>query len=209
MEEAINRLSETIQLSNGNWDWASAISALCSLISLIAIIILLIERLERKRPYMQVSFQLLRDSLVCLVFKNVGEVPLTLKSVQYDEDFMKQVPKTASSDFFNKENANITIFPTQQWVVSLRDSTPNVTKYNNTVLHIKYTYSSKSKKKLYSENTTIDFKDYGGYIVYISEQDEIKKEIKLLAKNTKKLSDKINDSVNLLHYLLQKEKEND
>lgn len=54
---------------------ASVISAICSVISLIAIIMLIIDRIERKRPYLQVSSELLRSNLACVVIRNVGEVP--------------------------------------------------------------------------------------------------------------------------------------
>ena len=59
-------------------DVMAFVSAVCSVISLITIIILLIERAEKKRPYLQISFELVKSSLVCLVIRYVGETPATL-----------------------------------------------------------------------------------------------------------------------------------
>lgn len=41
-------------------DIMAFVSAVCSVISLVTIIILLIERAEKKRPYLQISFELER-----------------------------------------------------------------------------------------------------------------------------------------------------
>ncbi|NLZ70612.1 MAG: hypothetical protein GX907_04690 [Clostridiaceae bacterium] len=81
MENAIRELRDVIQQMNIGFDWTSAISAVCSVISLLAIFVLLKERGEKKRPYVQVSFELVKSSLVCLVIRNVGEVPATLKKL--------------------------------------------------------------------------------------------------------------------------------
>ncbi|HHT95418.1 MAG TPA: hypothetical protein GXZ71_05970, partial [Clostridiaceae bacterium] len=60
MENAIRELSETIQQVNMHFNWPSAISAVCSVVSLLAIVVLLKERAEKKRPYLQVSLELIR-----------------------------------------------------------------------------------------------------------------------------------------------------
>lgn len=67
METAIRELTEAINQMNSGIDWASAISAVCSVVSLIAIVVLLVERKEKQRPYLQISFELVKSSLVCLV----------------------------------------------------------------------------------------------------------------------------------------------
>ena len=65
MIDAINRLAEAIEDSNGSTDYAAIVSAICSAISLVAILFLIIERHEKKRPYLLVSFELKRSSKKC------------------------------------------------------------------------------------------------------------------------------------------------
>ena len=78
-------------------DVMAFVSAACSVISLITIIILLIERAEKKRPYLQISFELVKSSLICLVIRNVGEVSATLKALKFNPDFVKQMSAKAQS----------------------------------------------------------------------------------------------------------------
>ena len=50
-----------------------------------------------------------------------------------------------------------------------------------------YTYTAKNKNKLYKEQEIVEFKDYSGFLIYISEIDEMRNEIKKLGNNLKKL----------------------
>lgn len=61
---------------------------------------------------------------------------------------------------------------------------PEVLEYQNTKLNITIDYFEKGKerKHTYIENETVDFNDYSGFLVYISEMDELRKEIKNLGK---------------------------
>lgn len=53
--------------------------------------LLLKERSEKNRPYMQISFELVRSTLACIVLRNVGTVPLEVKSLTFNETFTKQL----------------------------------------------------------------------------------------------------------------------
>lgn len=93
MQEAIQELTQEIHQINTTFDWASAVSAVCSVISLIAIVILLKERKEKQWPYLQISFELVKSSLVCLVIRNVGSTPASLKEIIFNKDFVNQLPQ--------------------------------------------------------------------------------------------------------------------
>lgn len=74
IQELIDAVNRNAQVSG--WE---ILTSICSVISLVAIVILLIERKEKKRPYLQITFELIRDNLVCLVLRNVGETPAILQ----------------------------------------------------------------------------------------------------------------------------------
>lgn len=188
MENAIRELTEAINQMNGGIDWASAISAVCSVVSLIAIVVLLVERKEKQRPYLQISFELVKSSLVCLVIRNVGTTPAKLHEISFNEDFVKQLPAKAAEHSKDRKNMNISIYPQNQWVLCLDVITPTVLSYENTKLEITYVYSAKGKKKKYKEGEIVEFKDYSGFLVYISEMDEMRGEIKKLGTTLEKLN---------------------
>lgn len=181
MEEALLQVAQAIQENNNQFDWPSAISAVCSIISLLAIVILLVERFERKRPYLQVSFELLKSSLVCIVIRNIGETPAILRQISLDENFVQQLPPLGQENVKGRDNLNISIHPKQQWVLCLDVITQEVLEYQNTKLNIQLKYTSKGhSRKQYIESETVNFNDYSGFLVYISEIDELRNEVRNL-----------------------------
>lgn len=58
---------------------------------IIPIVVLFIERGETKRPYVEVSFELVRSTMACLVIRNVGRVPAELKSMTFNDCFIQQL----------------------------------------------------------------------------------------------------------------------
>lgn len=198
MEEAIRELTQEIQRINGTFDWAAAISAICSVISLIAIVVLLKERKEKQRPYLQISFELVKSSLVCLVIRNVGSTPASLKEILFNKDFVDQLPPKASEHSKDRKGLNISIYPNNQWVLCLDVITPTVLKYKNTKLEVSYTYTAKGKKKKYKEKEIVEFKDYSGFLIYISEMDEMRNEIKKLGNTLEKVNKTLSKTSNLV-----------
>ena len=71
-EELFERLVVAIEKQSTAFPWDSLISALALIASWITIFLLLKERAEKNRPYMQVSFELIRGSLACIVIRNTG-----------------------------------------------------------------------------------------------------------------------------------------
>lgn len=174
-------------------DIMAFVSAFCSVISLITIIILLIERAEKKRPYLQISFELVKSSLVCLVIRNVGEVPATLKELKFNPDFVKQMSQNAQAHAKDRTDLNISIHPKQQWVLCLDEITPTVLQYQNTQLEVSFVYTAKGKKRpKYKDTEIIDFNDYSGFLIYISEVDELRDEVKKLTQAMKSVVKPLN-----------------
>ena len=174
-------------------DKMAFLSVCCSVISLVTIIILFIERAEKKRPYLQISFELVKSSLVCLVIRNVGEVPATLKELKFNPDFVKQMSAKAQSQAKDRTGMNISIHPKQQWVLCLDEITPTVLQYQNTQLEVSFVYSAKGKKRpKYKDTEIIDFNDYSGFLIYISEVDELRDEVKKLTQAMKLVAKPLN-----------------
>ena len=197
MQQAIQELTQEIHQINTTFDWASAVSAVCSVISLIAIVILLKERKEKQRPYLQISFELVKSSLVCLVIRNVGSTPASLKEIIFNKDFVNQLPQKAKEHSKDRKDLNISIYPNNQWVLCLDVITPTVLEYENTKLEVSYTYTAKNKKKRYKEQEIVEFKDYSGFLVYISEIDEMRNEIKKLGNTLEKVNKTLSKTLNL------------
>jgi len=187
MEDLMRELINVIREANGGLDWASIISAICSVVSLIAIIILLKERSEKRRPYLQASFELKRSSLTCIVIRNVGDVPAKLYGIVFSDDFIKQLPDKVQDRLKSKANTDMSIYPKQQLVISLDVITSDVLKFTEKNLKIKIKYSSiENKQTKYIEDSEIAFGDYEGFLIYISETDELKNAIVGIGKSLDK-----------------------
>ena len=191
-EELFERLVVAIEKQSTAFPWDSLISALALIASWITIFLLLKERAEKNRPYMQVSFELIRGSLACIVIRNTGSVPLELRKMRLQPDFVRQLPDKAQQRIAKKENLNITIFPEQKWVLGLDISVTNIiNSFKQKSLKVEYEYLAHNKRhRKYIESTTIDFEDYSGFLVYISELDEFKNSV-----------DKLHDTVKTLGFL--------
>ena len=201
MEKAINQLTNAIIESNNSTDWASVISACCSVISLIAILILLIERSEKTRPYLQATFELVRSNLLFVTIKNVGSVPAVLKGITFNDEFVQQMDEKSKEKLKNNESMNLTIFPSQRWIIPLNIPSSEIYTKVHHVLNIELKYSKSQKKKAkYLEKNEINFDDYKNFLVYISEMDELTREIKALNSILKKQTNAYDSSINVNRY---------
>ena len=204
MEELLERLVIAVEQQNAAFPWDSVISVLALIASWITIFFLLKERSEKKRPYMQISFELVRSTLACVVLRNVGTVPLEVKSLIFNESFTKQLQEKTQKRLKKKETTSIVIFPGQKWVISFDTNVFNIIKdFDEKTIRIEYKYYKYGKKKSYDEKIEIDFSEYGGFLDYISEVDEfknsvdnLKKSMENIDKDIKKLSVLIEDGEN-------------
>lgn len=140
---------------------------------------LLTERAKKSRPYLQVSFELLRSSLTCLVFRNVGEIPLEVISISFDKNFITQLSESKRKMLVILEKTNMHIFPTRYYVISLDVTTSKiVNEFKTSKLVINFEYKKIGcSQKTYKEKIEIDFKNYSGLLLYISETDELKNSV--------------------------------
>ncbi len=71
----------------------------------------------------------------------------------------------------------------------------DVIQFSNTELKIEYTYSKLKRGKRYSGTTIIDFKEYGSFLLYLSEIDELKTMTEKKLTEITKLCDKMTQYV--------------
>lgn len=178
MEEEIlkilERIANALEQQNSFPKWDFIINIIPWLTALITIILLLKEKLESERPYLEISFELVRSTLVCLVIRNVGNKPARLKSMTFNDEFINQLSSKKVEILQSKKNMNVTIFPNRFWILSLDTNTHDVIKFKNSKLKIDYIYTPIKKNKKYRDYIEIDFKEYNSFLVYLSETDELK-----------------------------------
>lgn len=183
MESLMRELIISIdKLSSFSWNDMIALGALIG--SWVTIFFLLIERCEKNRPYLQINFELIRSNLACVVLRNTGNVPLILKKLEFDKEFIKQLPNEEKKGLEKLKIKNIRIFPGKQWIVCLGVIIPEILEnYKKKNLEITYSYSKINRKKQYNENIEIDFEQYSRFLVYVSEIDELREVNKKIEKN--------------------------
>ena len=204
MEELLERLVIAVEQQNSAFPWDSVISILALIASWVTIFLLLKERSEKNRPYMQISFELVRSTLACVVLRNVGIVPLEVKSLTFNETFTKQLQTKTQDRLKKKESTSIMIFPGQKWIVSFDTNVSNIINdFKEKTVKIDYRYFKYGKKKPYDDKIEIDFSEYAGFLDYISEVDEfknsvdnLKRSMESIDKDIKKLAVLIEDGEN-------------
>lgn len=180
------RLIEAVEKQN-NFPWETLISFIGLLVT---ILVLLKELHDKNRPYMQISFELVRSTLACIVLKNTGNTPLEIKSLHFNKDFLKQLPIKKQEQLLKKEKTNIGIFSNRHFVISFDVNVFDIINdFKYKTVEIEYSYTKLGKKKKYTESVKIDFDEYSGMLLYNSELDELKNSVDTLNKNIKKLVD--------------------
>lgn len=191
MSELIKELINAVNKLN-EFSWNDLISLLSLIAAWITIIVLLKDKFESKRPYLQLTFELIRDNLACVVLRNVGNVPLEIKKLELDKSFLEQLPEREREGLLNNNITNMKIFPDKQWIICLGVIVPEILEnYKITTLNIEYEYSKMGRIRKYRESTQIDFKQYSRMLVYISEIDELKNENKKIEKEIKNITKEV------------------
>lgn len=200
MEDLLKELINSVNNLN-SFSWNDFINILALIGSWITILFLLIERREHNRPYLQITFELVRSSLACIVLTNIGNVPLTIRNLKFDEEFIKQLPE-AEQKLLKKKKNDIRIFPNKKWIICLGVTTSDIlNKFKKKNLEISCSYSKINKNKIYKDNSNIDFEQYSGFLVYVSEIDELKQVNDKIEKHTKEINKEIKKvSASLVQY---------
>lgn len=188
VKELLQRLVEAVEKLNSTPQWDTIISLFALIASWITIAFLLKERQEKNRPYLEISFELVRSTLACIVLRNTGTCPLEIKSLKFDDTFINQLSVEVQTRLRNKEKTNIAIFPNRQWVISFDVNVFNILgDFEEKKVKICYIYSKTgTHKRKYKEDVTIDFEEYKGILDYISDLDEFKRSVDKLNKSVKK-----------------------
>lgn len=189
--ELLERIAIALEQQNGIPVWEILINIIPWVGVLITIAFLLIERIEKQRPYLEISFELVRSTLACLVIRNVGTVPAELKSMKFNSEFIEQLEHGKIQSLKKKQEMNVVIYPGKSWILSLDKNVFDVIGFSNTELKIEYEYSKLKTKKTYSETATIDFEEYASFLVYLSEIDELKTMTEKKLTEITKLCDKM------------------
>ena len=190
----MERLVRAVEQQNSAFPWESLISVLALVASWITIFFLLKEWSEKNRPYLQISFELVRSTLACIVLRNVGTVPLEVKSLRFDEEFTKQLQMKTQKRLEKKKSSSVMIYPNQKWVISFDTNVFNIINdYNKKTVQITYEYVKCGRNKYYSECVEIDFSEYGGFLNYISEVDEFKNSVNDLKNTIEKMDNDIKE----------------
>lgn len=200
MENLLKELINSVNNLN-SFSWNDFINILALIGSWITIVFLLIERREHNRPYLQITFELVRSSLACIVLTNTGNVPLTIRNLKFDEEFIKQLPETEQK-LLRKQKNDIRIFPGKKWIICLGVTTSDIlNNFEKKNLEISYSYSKINKNKIYQDSSNIDFEQYSGFLVYVSEIDELKQVNDKIEKHTKEINKEIKKvSASLVQY---------
>lgn len=191
--DLILRIADSIEKQVGFSNWNSTIQLLATLPAWITIGYLLYERSKKERPYLQVSFELLRSSLACIVIRNIGECPLEIKTMEFNSEFICQLEPDTQEKLKTMCNLELKIFPKQFHVVSLDTLTGTILeKFQVKKLIIHYTYKRVGyKNTAYKEDSIIDFTQYNSMLLYISEIDELKNSVDKVLKEVKEINKSI------------------
>ena len=191
MESKIDELIKSIDRLN-SFSWGDIISLVALIGSWITIFILLKDKHNENRPYLQVTFELVRSNLTCVVLRNVGKVPLVLTHIHYDEDFINQLDERDKKYLNDNTVNNLTIFPGKEWIICLGVIVPDIlNKFELKKLKVEYEYKKLNGIKKYKENTEIDFEQYSRFLVYISKIDELKQVNEKIEKTSKNIETSI------------------
>lgn len=149
MEEQLERLVNAVECLNSGFPWSDLISAFLSFAAILVTIFLWQkERYDRNCPHLQIFFEPVRSTLACIVLKNVSEVPLVVKQLSFNEEFTKQLPEKVQCKLAKMSEINVSIFPSQKWVISFDVNVFDIlNNYSTQTVEIKSEYCRIKKKK--------------------------------------------------------------
>ena len=94
-EELLQRLVEAVEKLNSAPSEDTIIAFFALVAAWITIAFLLVERHEKNRPYLQISFELVRSTLACIVLRNTGSCPLEIKSLEFSPKYKNDLIRKA------------------------------------------------------------------------------------------------------------------
>lgn len=198
MEELLLRIAEAVESLNITPSWYIAIQIISLVVPVITILVLVAERLAKKRPYLQIAIEPIRSVLACAVIRNVGTCPLEIVSIDFNDEFTTQLTPEVKDRLNKVHSTELSVAPGQFYVLSFNVILGTIIQdFNEKKLTIKYKYKKAGRsKRLYSEESKIDFSSLGPMLVYKSESDELVKSVGELEKQIGKILNYIETTKN-------------
>lgn len=166
------------------------ISCLSLFVSIGTLFLLFLERAEDHRPHLQITFELIRGDLACIVLRNNSKVPLRVKNISFDPQFLSQIPDYRRQKLMHNNISDLILYPSQMQVLGLDVAVSTIlNEFDLKLLRIDYVYCRLKRKQKYSETATIDFEQYGKCLCYVSEIDELKRVVEKILKTVKEQRD--------------------
>lgn len=132
--DVLERIANALEQQNGIPIWEILINIIPWIGVIIPIVVLFIERGETKRPYVEVSFELVRSTMACLVIRNVGRVPAELKSMTFNDCFIQQLTPEKAEILKNKNKMNVTSRNVGQLIFDINGEYANDSDQDNVSL---------------------------------------------------------------------------
>lgn len=187
-----------ISFINYNEYFAAITTIVMNMWLIIPVILLLMDKNNEKNPILKISFELVRSTLACLKFQNLGKVDLELLSFKVNEEFIPIIPDKNRIAVSSLNNTQILITSGQSWILNLGITITDVINSYTSDVVLSYEYRKVGKDKIFKDKMTINFKNYSHFMVYISEIDEINSTLKDIVKGTKVVKTELVKTTRLL-----------
>ena len=183
LREFVSAYEQSLHFSRSDF-----MSCLSLFVSIGTFICLFLERAEDHRPHLQITFELIRGDLACIILRNDSKVPLRIKSISFDPQFLSQIPDYRRQKLMHNNISDLILYPGQMQVLGLDVTVSTILKeFDLKLLRIDYVYCRLKGKQKYSETAIIDFEQYGKCLCYVSEIDELKSVVERILKAVKEL----------------------
>ena len=176
------------------------------IITAIPVIYLVKDKIEKKPPELVVSLEIVRDSLVCLVLRNLGDVSLEMTSISFSETWLSKVDEIFQKKNFDSDGkplhqgahglrgdevkaiselskTSITFLPKQQWAMPFFVNLYELPHHISLEINFAYCRLPKKRRvKLIKQSVIYITSHYGRFLLYKSDIDEIRRVLRNVNK---------------------------
>ena len=174
----------------------SIASLVVSIIALIAPLsswcLVLKERCEKRRRYIQITYENVRSNLACIVLRNTGNIPLEVHGLTLNDSFTNQLTPKIQDRLKRIQLSSFMIPAGQKFIISFEVTVDLIIEtYNEKKVKIEYECSQYEAYWPFNirirRKTEIDFVLYGPFLTYISDVDELKNSVNAIGKSIKEI----------------------
>lgn len=175
----------------------SIASLVVSIIALIAPLsswcLVLKERCEKRRRYIQITYENVRSNLACIVLRNTGNIPLEVHGLTLNDSFTNQLTPKIQDRLKRIQLSSFMIPAGQKFIISFEVTVATIiAEYNEKTVKIEYLCSHHEAHWPFNiklrRKTKIDFSSYGPFLTYISGVDELKNSVDSIGKSIKEIN---------------------